>query len=121
MIMHRIMREPEVYKDLLEFIYMCLVLGYKGKYAVDPEGPERLNGYIKQIYAKLYPQSEKPENFRLPQTNPGDKKFQLKLFSPISYLWYALIAGVIIYYIYQRTVWNGILSSAYDVLNNIQL
>ncbi|TLD91222.1 type IVB secretion system protein IcmH/DotU, partial [Helicobacter trogontum] len=32
---------PSKYKDMLEFIYACLILGYKGKYTVDKQGDEK--------------------------------------------------------------------------------
>ncbi|WP_275051052.1 DotU family type IV/VI secretion system protein, partial [Helicobacter trogontum] len=37
---------PSKYKDMLEFIYACLILGYKGKYTVDKQGDEKTLQYL---------------------------------------------------------------------------
>ncbi|HTV80434.1 MAG TPA: type IVB secretion system protein IcmH/DotU [Steroidobacteraceae bacterium] len=41
-ILDRISGDPNRYLDLLELLYVCLALGYEGKYRQDPNGPARL-------------------------------------------------------------------------------
>lgn len=46
---------PSKYKDMLEFIYACLSLGYKGKYAFDKQGDEKINHLCNDIAAAIAP------------------------------------------------------------------
>uniref|UniRef100_UPI001F24DABC DotU family type IV/VI secretion system protein n=1 Tax=Helicobacter trogontum TaxID=50960 RepID=UPI001F24DABC len=50
---------PSKYKDMLEFIYACLILGYKGKYTVDKQGDEKTLQYllIQALHSYLNKQS----------------------------------------------------------------
>jgi type VI secretion system protein ImpK len=52
-IMSRMLMEPEQYKDVLEFIYVCLCLGFKGKYSVQQNGGEELQRIIEKLHRVL--------------------------------------------------------------------
>ncbi|WP_097459731.1 type IVB secretion system protein IcmH/DotU [Mangrovitalea sediminis] len=41
-ILERVQQQPGTYLDLLEFIQICLSLGFAGKYKLDPRGAEQL-------------------------------------------------------------------------------
>ncbi|MFJ2983188.1 MULTISPECIES: DotU family type IV/VI secretion system protein [unclassified Pseudomonas] len=45
------MQEPKRFKDVLEFMYYCVCLGLKGKYAIEPRGEESLQCLIMDLYA----------------------------------------------------------------------
>lgn len=49
------MLNPSKYKDMLEFIYTCLILGYKGKYANQEQGEEKLIHLCNDIAAAIAP------------------------------------------------------------------
>lgn len=53
---------PSKYKDMLEFIYTCLILGYKGKYAFDKQGDEKINHLCNDIAAAIAPALDSNEN-----------------------------------------------------------
>ncbi len=40
------MLEPEKYHELLEFMYICLALGFKGQYALSPHGQENIQNIL---------------------------------------------------------------------------
>ncbi len=44
------MREPARYQDLLEFLYLCFSLGFRGRYKVAAQD----QGEFEQIYRRLY-------------------------------------------------------------------
>ncbi|MDP8052628.1 type IVB secretion system protein IcmH/DotU [Pasteurella atlantica] len=52
-ILKRIMLEPEKYKELLEFIYLCLALGYRGRYAQQAVGVEKIQELITTLHDLL--------------------------------------------------------------------
>ncbi|MDF0729251.1 type IVB secretion system protein IcmH/DotU [Pseudomonas entomophila] len=49
-VLSRMLQEPQRYKDVLEFMYLCLCLGLKGKYGVAPRGDEALQSLIDKLY-----------------------------------------------------------------------
>lgn len=42
-------------KDMLEFIYVCLILGYKGKFSVDDDGDKKLHLLMENIASAVAP------------------------------------------------------------------
>lgn len=46
---------PSKYKDMLEFIYTCLILGYKGKYSLQEQGLQKINHFCETIATALAP------------------------------------------------------------------
>ncbi|RTZ16415.1 DotU family type IV/VI secretion system protein [Vibrio aquaticus] len=53
-ILKRIESEPAQYRELLEFLYQCLVLGFEGKYRVIESGQVERDKVIERLYALLY-------------------------------------------------------------------
>lgn len=52
-VLSRLMQEPQRYIDVLEFLYLCLCLGLKGKYGLAPNGDEAVNALLQQIYTLI--------------------------------------------------------------------
>jgi type VI secretion system protein ImpK len=52
-VLSRLMQEPQRYIDVLEFLYLCLCLGLKGKYALAPKGDEAVNALLQQIHTLI--------------------------------------------------------------------
>ncbi|GAA4359923.1 type IVB secretion system protein IcmH/DotU [Kangiella marina] len=44
---------PAKHKNLLEFMYVCLQLGFEGKFRVDPNGYKQLDEYKDRLYREL--------------------------------------------------------------------
>ncbi len=42
-ILDHLMKDPERTLDILELFYVCLALGFEGRYRIDPRGPARLS------------------------------------------------------------------------------
>lgn len=49
-LLERLMREPVRYQDLLEFLYLCFSLGFRGRYKVANQGQDE----FEQIYRRLH-------------------------------------------------------------------
>ncbi|HEX4504025.1 MAG TPA: type IVB secretion system protein IcmH/DotU [Scandinavium sp.] len=49
-LLERLMREPKRYQDLLEFLYLCFSLGFRGRYKVAQQGQDE----FEQIYRRLH-------------------------------------------------------------------
>ena len=61
-ILERLRAEPDRYIGLIELLYVCLALGYEGKYRHDPHGPARLSQLQHDLFglvrARRAPQGE---------------------------------------------------------------
>lgn len=49
--LERLIREPKRYQDLLEFVYLCFSLGFRGRYKVAAIHDQ---GEFEQIYRRLH-------------------------------------------------------------------
>ncbi|ECD4594986.1 DotU family type IV/VI secretion system protein [Salmonella enterica subsp. enterica serovar Waycross] len=49
-LLERLMREPKRYQDLLEFLYLCFSLGFRGRYKVAQQSQDE----FEQIYHRLH-------------------------------------------------------------------
>lgn len=52
-LLERLIREPKRYQDLLEFMYLCFSLGFRGRYKVSAQQPQSLNEF-EQIFRRLH-------------------------------------------------------------------
>ena len=55
------MENPRDYIDILEFFYVCLSLGFQGKFRVEPGGVDRLNQLRGQLYTVIARQRGTPD------------------------------------------------------------
>lgn len=54
-LLNKLQTEPQRYRDILEFILQCLMLGFKGRYAVSPQGDSELRTLTRHLHHLLYP------------------------------------------------------------------
>ena len=54
-VLARMQMEPEKYRDVLEFKYLCLCLGFRGKYGQQHNQQESLNAIIGKLHRLLRP------------------------------------------------------------------
>lgn len=52
-ILSRMMLEPKKYQDILEFVYYCLSLGFRGKYGVQFDGVAELQAILRRLQQVL--------------------------------------------------------------------
>ena len=49
-ILERLSQDPKQHSDILELMYICLSLGYQGKYKTDPDNKNQLEKVIENLY-----------------------------------------------------------------------
>jgi type VI secretion system protein ImpK len=52
-LLKHMMEDPDANVDLLELMYICLALGFQGKYRLDSNGTNRLDGIKDQLYRAI--------------------------------------------------------------------
>ncbi len=111
-ILERVLSEAQRYPDLLEFMQMCLLLGFEGKYHIMPNGEKRLDELMARIDEKL--REINPDREKTRFVNPEDYVHKKKprnvltFFSPmgiflVTILGLALCFGVLSLSLNSRT------------------
>ncbi|NDJ57423.1 DotU family type IV/VI secretion system protein [Enterobacteriaceae bacterium 4M9] len=62
-LLERLMSEPQRYRDLLEFIYLCFCLGFRGRYKVTAQYGDEFERIFRRLYnavRQLRPQTGSP-------------------------------------------------------------
>ncbi len=53
----RLQEDPVRYRDILEFIYLCLCLGFEGRYKVMSKGQGSSERIVRQLHKQLAPEA----------------------------------------------------------------
>ncbi|QHG65084.1 type IVB secretion system protein IcmH/DotU [Pseudomonas putida] len=109
-VLSRLMQEPQRYIDVLEFLYLCLCLGLKGKYGLAPKGDEAVNALLQQIHTLIREvRGPVPEQVCDPLANVASSDFRMHRqwpwWSPllISATAMAVVYGVYSYHLHLLT------------------
>jgi type VI secretion system protein ImpK len=101
-ILSRLENEPSRYKDLLEFIYLCLSLGFEGRYRVIPHGREEYERIINRLFLMLQRLEDKePQDLTRATDHVVSTKYRLSKQIPVWVVFGGFIAawvGVFIMY-----------------------
>ncbi|MDY6798382.1 MAG: type IVB secretion system protein IcmH/DotU, partial [Pseudomonadota bacterium] len=102
-ILARMEREPERYREMLEFIYLCLCLGFEGRYKVMDNGREEYEEIIRGLYEQLRDLhgGDDPQPLTGPLDNVVPARNRLRTGLPlwgIGGLFMAVMAGVYMLY-----------------------
>ncbi|MHC5308059.1 type IVB secretion system protein IcmH/DotU [Bartonella sp. LJL80] len=117
----RLSDEAKRYIDILEFLYLCMVLGYEGKYRPEHNGKLKLEAFMQEIHDIIrkergYP----PEISTFDSTNIIAKDHLVKWQTPvIAVIMTALIIAIIMYlayFFYTENYTNGIINDLSHVL-----
>lgn len=100
-IFSRLEKDPVRYKDLLEFLYHCLILGFEGKYRVMRNGKEERERVIGRLYSILNAMGEsQPEKLTAATTHVINTRYKLSrqlpvwsVFTFFSAIWVAAFGG----------------------------
>jgi len=105
-------------KDVLEIYYICLVLGFKGKYQL--QSPENLRRVIDDLNMELHPEMFKAIDAISPNAKPKDS-FAQSGRSGISVWVYpvaAVIISVLFYFVFSLMI-SGKADDVVDTLNKL--
>ncbi|EPC00236.1 type IV / VI secretion system, DotU family domain protein [Litchfieldella anticariensis FP35 = DSM 16096] len=61
-ILARLQQEPQRYRDMLAFIYLCLCLGFEGRYRVMTDGREEYENVVRTLGDQLAALSDTPDD-----------------------------------------------------------
>ena len=95
----RMQQEPERYRDMLEFIYLCLCLGFEGRYKVMTNGRDEYEQIIRGLYEQIrgLRRDEEPQPLTRALDNVTPARNRLRTGLPlwgIGGLFVAAMAGV---------------------------
>ena len=118
-ILSRMMMEPETYKEMFEFLYLCLSLGFKGKYGVMQDGNQQINQLIANLHRVLREQrGDPPEQLIDAEQNIYTKKYRIKRQLPLSAVWIGLTAVLGVAYFFYATRLGNVTT---DVLKQLDM
>lgn len=101
LLLERLMSEPKKYKDLLEFIYLCFCLGFRGRYKVSIGHIEEFNKIFRQLHDLISSMQTKVGNIVLSQGESQKNPYKMKKKISLKTLTVYLVVGLgIIYLIY---------------------
>lgn len=94
-VLARMQMDPARYRDALEFKYLCLCLGFQGKYGQQHNNKETLNGIIGKLHRNLRAQrGDAPERLTDEPDNVASRRYRLARQWPLWTPW--AIAGVVL-------------------------
>jgi type VI secretion system protein ImpK len=89
-ILSRMMLEAAKYQHILEFVYYCLSLGFRGKYGVQFDGVAELQAILRRLQQVLRElRGEAPEWLELTTHQAvAPKAYEVSLETPLARVWY---------------------------------
>ena len=120
-VMNNMIPEAARYQHVLEFMYLCLIAGLKGKYGAHARGDYEIQKIISQLHGLLRPlRGETPKRLTDPLTNVAPRNYRIKRTWPLWTPW-ALAAVVLtvaytIYTIRLNAITKEVLASLDKIL-----
>lgn len=116
-VLSRLEAEPERYQELLMFIYLCLTLGFEGRYKVMNNGKEAFDKVIANLYEILRQLKDKdPQSLTSATDHVAAKKYKLTKQIP---LW-SIFAGFSLSWLAIFIVYSVLLNNkSIDVLTQL--
>jgi type VI secretion system protein ImpK len=103
-ILERVSGDPQRYLALLELLYVCLALGFEGKYRLDDRGASRLQEVRENLYRRIEGLRESVEPELAPRwKGVEDRRNAVMRFVPLWVIAAACLAAVVGTYIYLDT------------------
>nr|WP_314265985.1 type IVB secretion system protein IcmH/DotU [uncultured Moellerella sp.] len=108
----RLLGEPKRYLDLLEFIYLCLCLGYRGRYKVATSQNEEFDSLLRRLQKQIQQLRGEPAAVTLYQDNDsGHHRYRLNKRLGVKHIIIGgLIFAAVIYGIYITQLNNQTLN-----------
>lgn len=106
-------------KDVLEIYYLCLSLGFKGKYQL--QSPENLRRIIDDLNLELHPEAYRSIDLLSPNGKPRQSIVQtVKTGLPLWIYPVGAIVILLIFYVILSFSISGKLDDAMDILNSLR-
>ena len=116
--LNKLRQRSSNYKDVLEIFYLCLTLGFKGKYQL--QSPENLRRIIDDLNIELHPGASGVFEGLSPNGKPGDYLLQSAQGKfPVWIYPAAAIIILIIFYVIMSVSISGKASDVVEILKNM--
>lgn len=120
-ILERLMMEPSRYVQIIEFLYLCLCLGYEGRYRPMHNGRAQLEALIKEVHDVIRKERGPTDALLTFQAeNVVDRSHSMRWQTPIvAVIGTTLLAAMLIYlgfFFYTEHYTNGIIAELTQVL-----
>ncbi|UOB56979.1 type IVB secretion system protein IcmH/DotU [Burkholderia pyrrocinia] len=119
-VLARMQMEPERYRDVLEFKYLCLCLGFQGKYGQQHNQQDTLNAIIVKLHRLLRPlRGDAPERLTDAPTVATRRyrlKRQMPLWTPWAIALVVLVGAYLFFAIRLGTTTDQVLQSLDHIL-----
>lgn len=119
LLLERLMSEPKKYKDLLEFIYLCFCLGFRGRYKVGIGHTEEFNKIFRQLHNLVISMQEEYGNTVLSQGKSLKSLYKVKKKVSIRALCVWLITSFMIIYLIYALKLNSQTQGIIEQLNQL--
>lgn len=121
-IVERLMMEPQRYLDIVEFLYLCMVLGYEGKYRPQHNGRLNLEAFMKEVHDVIRKERGHAEALStFHNENIVSKDHLVTWQTPVTtVIIAAAVLAIVIYFgffLYTEGYTNGIIGELTRVLN----
>jgi len=110
-VLDKLQSEPQRYRDILEFMLQCLMLGFKGRYAVSPQGDSELHAITQRLHHLLYPKPASCHPVRFvdggqppPGAWPLPRQTSLWVIPGAGLLLVAVVFGIFHHLLHQQTL-----------------
>lgn len=117
LLLQRLMSEPKKFRDLLEFMYLCFCLGFRGRYKVGVGHEEEFNKIFRQLHDLIISMQDKPDNIVLSQGESKKSSYKLKKKISIKTLFVYFISGLAFIYLIYTLKLNNQTQEIIDQLN----
>lgn len=120
-ILSRMMLDPEKYRDILEFMYLCLCLGFKGRYGVQVNNSDELQNIITKLHKLLRQmRGETPEWINQAYNNVVSSRIRIgsqwPWWSPWAIAAVVLIVTFALYVLFLNETTSAVLNSLDELL-----
>lgn len=119
-ILSRMMMRPTYYRDVLEFLYLCLCLGFKGRYQLERDGKDSINIITRRLHRILRDmRGAAPAVLDESDRQPIRSRYRLARLLPIWSPWIAAVAllmGAYSAYTFQLNAVTGEVLGALDTI-----
>ncbi|BFM48463.1 type IVB secretion system protein IcmH/DotU [Marinomonas sp. THO17] len=112
-IVQRLERDPNRYRELIEFVYQCLILGFQGKFKVMKNGKEEREKIIYKLHALIESNKESVAQLSSPTQSVVSKKYKLSRQIPVWFIFLFFASGWVAIYLFYYFLLN---SKSQDVL-----
>ncbi|PHI31686.1 type IVB secretion system protein IcmH/DotU [Budvicia aquatica] len=104
LLLERLQAEPKRYKDLLEFIYICFCLGFRGRYKVIEGNSEEFNRIFRRLHDQIIALKEDSDagGTLLHQGRANTSKYSLSNRLSIKRMSVWLAAGLCVVYVFYQ-------------------